>query len=349
MPYFSRNNSLLLDLIRGVSAQVVLIGHAIYLFDVIDISDHLAMQEIAVLVFFILSGFIITASTYTKINKNPSFNFLHFFIDRFARIYPPLVLCLLFALVSDNTIPSSLYPFASNFNIISFLGTLLHLEGFPVISKYLNLEAFGTARPAWSLAVEWWIYMLFGYLVLVIAKIKPIKWFHILILLGLLVCPLGYTFLGHSLCVSWIFGVLVYVAFKKNITTQIPTPLKIFLVLIFIIIGAIKVSISRNEFDLGLSLCIAIAILLALEINKDTNSFIKLETPIRLLAKYSYTLYLTHYTVILLIHSHLPDLGHIKSLILSIVLANVTAFLIGHLGEVILSKRLKRFLYQRFV
>jgi uncharacterized PurR-regulated membrane protein YhhQ (DUF165 family) len=45
----------------------------------------------------------------------------------------------------------------------------------------------------------------------------------------------------------------------------------------------------------------------------------------------------------------LPDLGHIKSLILSIVLANVTAFLIGHLGEVILSKRLKRFLYQRFV
>ena len=213
----SESNSIFLDLIRGISAQLVLIGHGIFLFDLFDWDRTISMQEIAVLIFFILSGFIISYSSFSK--KLNGYGFKRYFIDRFSRIYPPLFLGLVFALIVDNIIiyfaPSE-YPYYDHFNLTSFFGTLFNLEGFPIISKSFDIEPFGTARPTWSLAIEWWLYMAFGYFFFIIHKIKKIKWHHAILFLFLMLSPVANIVSKSALTISWILGSIIFYCFNKT-------------------------------------------------------------------------------------------------------------------------------------
>ena len=62
-------SSVILDFIRGASAQVVVIGHGISFFGIFTFlhePNFPWMQNIAVLIFFLLSGFLIPYSTIRK-------------------------------------------------------------------------------------------------------------------------------------------------------------------------------------------------------------------------------------------------------------------------------------------
>ena len=65
----TESNSIFLDLIRGLSSQLVVVGHGISFFGIFT-SFHQPnfpwIQNIAVLIFFILSGFLISYSTFRK-------------------------------------------------------------------------------------------------------------------------------------------------------------------------------------------------------------------------------------------------------------------------------------------
>src|ERR1700754_2629741 len=81
----------LLDLIRLVAAQAVCFGHAISYFNVAPwLQPPYApyMQNVAVEVFFVLSGFLIA---YT-LERTPTF--AEYAVDRFARIYSAYLPCL---------------------------------------------------------------------------------------------------------------------------------------------------------------------------------------------------------------------------------------------------------------
>jgi peptidoglycan/LPS O-acetylase OafA/YrhL len=92
------DTSLTLDLLRAVAAQMVCVGHAIIFFVSGSRPQWLpVMQNIGVLIFFLISGFVI-AATLSRRSGDPDYGFLRFFVDRFARIYsgllPALVLIL---------------------------------------------------------------------------------------------------------------------------------------------------------------------------------------------------------------------------------------------------------------
>ena len=78
--------SVALDLARGISAQAVLLGH--------DLSavgyqhPKLLFQNLGVVVFFILSGMLVTRSV---MNKPDGYRFADYLIDRGARIFVPYV------------------------------------------------------------------------------------------------------------------------------------------------------------------------------------------------------------------------------------------------------------------
>ena len=78
------DNSAMLDLLRAVAAQMVCVGHATAFFVPQWRPTRLPYtQNVGVLLFFLISGFLITYSLVTR-SKDPGYDFRRFFIERFA-------------------------------------------------------------------------------------------------------------------------------------------------------------------------------------------------------------------------------------------------------------------------
>src|ERR1700694_2647810 len=74
----------LLNLVRAAAAQLVLIGHTThYYLGGVDSSGRL--ETMGVLIFFVLSGFLICSSVAQKWHR-PDYRFAHYMIERFCRI-----------------------------------------------------------------------------------------------------------------------------------------------------------------------------------------------------------------------------------------------------------------------
>src|SRR6478609_4909470 len=101
----SKNNtSVALDLLRAVAAQMVCVGHALNFFASDWRPADLAyMQNVGVLLFFLISGFLITYTLFER-SKDPSYDFWKFCIERFARIYSGLIPALAFVIIVDSVV-----------------------------------------------------------------------------------------------------------------------------------------------------------------------------------------------------------------------------------------------------
>jgi peptidoglycan/LPS O-acetylase OafA/YrhL len=134
------------NLIRGMAAQLVLIGHLINppLYDL-----PVLIQNLGVMCFFWISGFLITLSAMRKES------FQEFFIDRAARMFTPYIPCLILIVVLGVA-----FNLKGPLDARTFAGNVLMLQDFPV----LRVDRLGTGRMLWSVAMEWWIYMGFGAL-----------------------------------------------------------------------------------------------------------------------------------------------------------------------------------------
>ncbi|MGB1307441.1 MAG: acyltransferase family protein [Oceanihabitans sp.] len=181
----SYSSSVYLDIIRAVSSQLVVVGHAISflaIFPLIQPPKFPYIQNIAVLVFFILSGFLISYSIFRKDN----YSFKEYFIDRFSRIYAGLIPSILVVFIIDYVnikLNPEGYNYYNAFNIKTFIGNLFMLEDFPgqVLVTNQPITSFGSGRTLWTLAVEWWLYMAFGYFIIKIWRKKKFKFQTILV------------------------------------------------------------------------------------------------------------------------------------------------------------------------
>lgn len=97
-----QGKSWFIDLSRGVASQLVVLGYSLnitipaYFVNADKIGNLTAkpgplyMQNFGVLVFFFISGLLITSSVLRKTERG-AFNAADYFADRFARIFTPLV------------------------------------------------------------------------------------------------------------------------------------------------------------------------------------------------------------------------------------------------------------------
>src|SRR5579871_2099006 len=83
----SAGQSTALNLARGCAAQFVLIGHIAFL------PPSFLIQDFGVILFFLLSGFLIAGTT---LNKPENYSFANFVLDRGARIFVPYIPALAF-------------------------------------------------------------------------------------------------------------------------------------------------------------------------------------------------------------------------------------------------------------
>lgn len=227
-PEISKTNSSILNLVRFLCSQGVVVGHALGFLHI----GHRYVGGLAsycVLLFFILSGFLISYSLLNKLKNQPAYNFWSFFKDRFFRIYPPFLGAILLAVLLDFT---SGYLTGTDMSVKMYLKNfvlnLFQLQGFPVANilyhhyglDFFYFRHFGSNFPLWTISIEWWLYMFYGFFFFYFTKAKRIKVAYWLILMFLLITPVYYLFVStrveKGLTAFWFLGTLITYGFMRT-------------------------------------------------------------------------------------------------------------------------------------
>ncbi len=173
------NRYVWLDLVRGLSALAVCASHlrAAMFVDYSQLSSPGIITKIfyfitglghqSVVVFFVLSGFFVGGSILSRRNN---FAFMDYLLARVSRLWTVLFPALIFTLIIDRFLASYLPELLSGerFSILNsgpnygeYSSSLLTFIGNAVFLQTIYTPIFGTNGPLWSLANEFWYYVLF--------------------------------------------------------------------------------------------------------------------------------------------------------------------------------------------
>jgi len=311
------------DAVRGFSAIIVLIAHLNQVFNIpifgLNGFCHLffgILARYAVICFFILSGFLITMSILKNITINNRFDSLDFLKKRLIRIYPPyffsLLLCVFiyyvvsyFEMHGYNTFrtPDDLYLAREKFSLVpqtyykAFF--ILHniIEGYP---SSINMNG-----PLWSISYEWWLYILAMFFsIWVKNKNYLIGLVSFLIIMVYLFHTSNYSFIWFS--TFWVLGAISAIIYSKKLKIKkniiIPIIISLLTIVIVYLFNDWKILIPRDD-NITFSFQLLISVLLVLVFSFPLfryNLFINI---FKKTAKFSYTLYVIHFPIILISYS----------------------------------------------
>lgn len=247
----------------------------------------------AVIVFFVISGFLVGGRGLEKL-KSGTFDNRDYMIDRTVRIALPLIATIIFCIFTY-------YIIGQNFNYLDALGNLLSLQGVccaPFIS------------PLWSLSYEVWFYIIL--LGISLASTKKIKG---LILLA--ICMLVFTKLDSRYVLIWFLGAFAFLCKPKKRSVIV-----LFVSFIALLISLALSIMSSNSnaiillwkpdyflMEAFLSICVCIFIQQVILFKTVNKHLVRIDCFFSNLAKFSYTLYLTHRVTLLLIFQFLFSKG----------------------------------------
>ncbi|MCB9189515.1 MAG: acyltransferase [Flavobacteriales bacterium] len=183
------------DTLRAISISMVVIAHSLPNFWLQESRGwHLISGDTGVLVFFVISGFLITSLLFNEKEKFGRINFKNFFIRRFLRLLPPLVLFYLSILVLMST------------GMIqeTYIGlgiSVFYLYNF-VPNKFYTPELGHT----WSLALEEQFYFTWPFILTRIMKPRYLLFLgFLLVLISILFLLFLYPmqFFGHFKAQRW--------------------------------------------------------------------------------------------------------------------------------------------------
>jgi len=314
-----KSQELCLDLIRILMAQLIVIGHLLSLADTDSWWSRLPLPGLRVSVFFMLSGFLIFATTWRR--RDQAYTFRDFMIERTARLWVCLVPALIFsALVASLVVDLPNYPGTSHTGPVHFVGNLLMLEDYPLfqILRRLGLDStwfvrpYATAEPYWTLPLEFWLYVVFGYAFFYgyLRRGRASRW--TLGLSGVALFAVVYhaaTGTGQCLTLFWVLGALGPWAVDFDHKLQKRFGLSdrrmlwsvvawIGLCLTLIVLRGASRRLDFYELQLGLFLAGFLLGLIWLTGRIDIEFSPRLSRAARAIAKQTYPLYLTHNAVL---------------------------------------------------
>jgi peptidoglycan/LPS O-acetylase OafA/YrhL len=290
-----------LDLLRFLAAFEVMAGHTrgflfvdygslpaaqhtpltFALFSITRIGDE------AVLMFFVLSGFLVGGKTIQKL-KEGTFNLQSYIIDRTVRIMLPLISALLL-IICINSIMH-----VKNDSVVLF-GNLFSLQGIAVDPA---------SPPFWSLSYEVWFYIIMGAIACFFTTTSLQQ--RVVAFLILLVSFAVFTKLQFVYLAIWFIGAFAYllVPQKKNRYLFMLTavtfvaaliPLQMTLASKSAVTAGWQKYLNRDFLQIGFALVFAMLIVQAIQYVPRTRFGQRLDKLGTRLANFSYTLYLAHY------------------------------------------------------
>src|SRR5918993_3703515 len=172
--------------IRGIAAMIVLIFHIDqYTRQYLDLEDigiwRTEMQKFAVVMFFVLSGFLITFLLLKEKHSSGKISFQNFYIRRILRIWPVYYLVLFVGMLLLMACRDEVYALPKDNNMVAtflFYFFLLSNVGFAL--RY-RADLIGNL---WSIGVEEQFYAVWP---LVISKVNRVFRFLVFLWVGYLV------------------------------------------------------------------------------------------------------------------------------------------------------------------
>jgi peptidoglycan/LPS O-acetylase OafA/YrhL len=267
----------------------------------------------AVMVFFVLSGFLVGGHVYTSIVET-KWSWAEYLVKRLSRLwvvlFPALMLTCVWDQIGIHLTHSSMYsgglydyylstPRPGEQDAIYSLSTsmwnLLFLQTLDL--PYIGtVPTFGTNGPLWSLANEFWYYILFPLILIPLwSRDRAAASGFLMLAAAMIVCialPRTMVFSGSI----WLMGAAVYI-FDRNVA--LPRTAYCAIGWISAALFGLTLFVTRTgEPGLRSDLLVGVtfsALLAALVRSASANGPIVAMS--RHLANFSYTLYLTHFSL----------------------------------------------------
>jgi peptidoglycan/LPS O-acetylase OafA/YrhL len=316
------------DFIRATCAILVCAGHlrSVAFIDYAELSNPTFFEKVfyfatglghqAVMVFFVMSGFFVGGSV---LRSGKSFSFPKYLIARLSRLWTVLVPALVFTTGIDwllsvvapevlngtygpvwHSGPGESAAYAAGPGVLA--GNLLFLQGIAV-------PVYGTDGPLWSLANEFWYYILFPLGFIAVRGIHQEK--EIPVWLRVVIASLGLLLIrwlpsGHVAgFLVWMLGLLV---FQTQGSTGSRTRQAMLWIGLFVAVASLvysKLESLQSDWQLSPDLAVGFAftlLLIGLSCGRaPSTSLIPLRGPIEGLSNSSFSLYLFHFPLVVLI------------------------------------------------
>ncbi len=356
IPFSGTSASVLLDLVRAVAALLVCLEHWRNLLYVgyRQIAMHRSLLAVpyvmtgaghqAVVIFFVLSGYLISGSIF-RMTQRGEWSWKLYLTHRLVRLWIVLVPALLLGALLDNLgvqlhLAPALYAgqtgthmlgdIAKSFRLPIFFGNLFFLQTILV-------PAFGSNGPMWSLANEFWYYVLFPCAFLALRKGTSVG-ARILNILVFLLCA---RFVGRDilqLFPLWLLGTLLAVVPDPRSSAAIRTLAAVlYFPLLFFLAKSSTVQGVLSDYILGVATVLFLWLLLGAKGTAPVNVGVHLA---RVGARFSYTLYLVHVPFLVLLTALIagdarwqPDVRHLLYGVAALLLAIGYAYVVACLTE----------------
>ena len=354
--------SVLLDLLRGLAAVCVLMEHwrNILFVDYRDVATHRVLWAPAyiacscgiasVMLFFVLSGYLVGGSA-LRMFRQGTWSWREYLLHRFTRLWivliPALLLCALLDTIGLKLpFASLLYHGLSGDHVVLdvaalrtppiFLGNLFFLQTIQLPLSGFLVPTFGSAGSLWSLANEFWYYLLFPLCVLVLRRdTQMAARLAYAALLGL-VC----WFIGWEMCklfLVWLLGALLAVARPLRVGVGVRWTASLLYLLPFLSFKRWTIGVTLSNLTLG----VFTALLLWTMLSANSAAAGRLwERFARRLSSFSFTLYLVHIPLCTLLaawfvrdHRFQPGLRALPVALGIFAVALLTAFLLASVTE----------------
>jgi len=312
-----KNRLVHLDCLRGLAALLVVVEHLrAFLFvpfpqvkaaGILTKGFYLVtgLGHQAVMIFFVLSGFLVGGSVITALQSG-KWSWRTYLLRRMSRLWVVLIPALLLTLFWDK-LGSAIAPegyhgvfrelyhsgptpaIPVDWSIGTFLGNTFFLQT-------IFVPCFGTNGPLWSLANEFWYYLLFP---LGLSIFISGKWSGQVV--SLLLVALISSFLPKSILlggVIWLLGSGVFYLIQIGSVRKITSRPAWLILSLLLTIAALLVSRSGKIGD-GADLLIGIgcaALVAGLAVRTSANYFYGILSAWA--SEISYTLYLVHFPVL---------------------------------------------------
>jgi peptidoglycan/LPS O-acetylase OafA/YrhL len=352
-----------LDLFRGLAALAVFYNHCrILLLRSPELHEHISIVNrvlihlgryghLGVVVFFVLSGFLV-GGTVIRAFRDGRWSWGKYAIQRGTRLYIVLIPALILTALWDSATrekSNALVPhedcateiirnIPSHTSPAIFAGNLAFLQT-------ITVPSFGSNTPLWSLANEFWYYVLFPLFWIAISSCGWRRTTRIACAIAVVALM---TLVGRMIAVYfsiWLLGCLVWMLpewriFQGRLARAFGTAVASCGLLLALFV-AVQYEYRWNGFKADLLVGVMFAVLLyILKHNRQPASVPALRRITAISADFSYTLYLVHLPPLIFLRSYLayetgwePSFGSWRKVLLVFVVVLTYSFVVSLMTE----------------
>jgi peptidoglycan/LPS O-acetylase OafA/YrhL len=312
--------SVLLDVVRGLAALLVLFDHwrTLLFVDYGQVATHrlllapvyivAASGHQAVVIFFVLSGYLIGGSVFRML-ANDAWSWKAYLTHRLLRLWIVLLPALLLGLLWDRVglrlnLAPILYSGMGHGQQIPDVRVALSpavFFGNALFLQTIKVPVFGANGPLWSLANEFWYYILFPLGLLAMRRRQSLGW---RIVYGALLVAVAF-FVGRNILVGlgiWLFGALLARARAPNLAARTRwLAAALYAPLVFALPKIGTGHEIASDYLLGVATFLLLWVFLSA--GRAAEPRAREVRAARAMARFSFTLYLTHVPLMVLLTS----------------------------------------------